>query len=124
MDDRKKLARITPDRSAPFEVVERRAAPRIAVELPICLRVASAADAVHGRSVNISKSGVFIATHHPPPIGTLIDIELELPDKKLLLHAKGQVMRHSPPGAPPGVGVAFTDISYEAQELLDELTKG
>jgi len=113
------LARIQP--RSDNAIIERRIAPRVAIARPIVMKVASAAAAVSGQTINISKSGRFIAVEPRPAIGSVIDIELELPDHRLLLHAKGTVVRHSADGETSGVGVHFSDVSYEAQELLDAL---
>jgi len=98
-----------------------RRATRKRLELPVHLKVPSVESAVDSKLVNISKTGMFIATQHPPAIGTLIDIELELPDGKLLIHATGKVVRHESAREPPGIGVQFENVSYEAQELIDQI---
>ena len=80
--------------------------------------------AVSSRVLDISRSGLFIATDHPPPVGTVIDVEISLPDGRLLLHGRAEVVWGRVDVAPPGVGARFLDISYEAQELTDLLVTG
>jgi uncharacterized protein (TIGR02266 family) len=116
------LGRIEPRRlGIPGDIVERRATPRSNVDLAVTLKVSTVEAAVTSKVLNISRSGLFIATNHPPPIGTVIDVELFLPDGKLLLHGRAEIVRHQLDTSPPGVGARFLDISYEAQELIDRL---
>ena len=116
------VGRIEPKKiELPGGIIERRVAPRAAVELPVKLKVSSVESAVTSRVLNISRSGLFIATNHPPAVGTVIDVELFLPDGTLLLHGRAEVVRHELDTMPPGVGARFLDISYEAQALIERL---
>ena len=51
----------------------------------------------------------------------VVEVQLFLPDGKLLLHGRAEIVRHQLDAMPPGVGARFLDISYEAQELIDRL---
>ena len=117
----KAIGRIGVQRREPLNVQERRREPRAPLAVPIKLTVGTAHDAVDGRAVNISHGGMFIATNYPPKAGTMIDIELALPDRRLLMHAQGEVIRIASTAEPPGVGVRFVNVSYQSQELIDAL---
>ncbi len=108
-------------RTAADSITERRRAPRAAVELTVRLNVASPQAAVSSRTVNISRTGVFIATRLPPPVGTVLDLEIVQADGKLLFHGRAEVVRHHVDVEPKGVGAKFLDVSYECQELIDVL---
>lgn len=116
-----KLARIRPESARLQPVEERRSMPRRKVSLPITLRVPSIEAALVGHAVNVSCTGMFIATYHPPPVGTRIQLALLLGEGQLLLSASAEVVRHQNDTVPPGVGVRFIDVAYEAQELIDML---
>jgi hypothetical protein len=116
------LGRIEPKRLDTFgEIIERRVKPRVDVDLPVVLMVPSIEAAISSKILNISLSGLFIATARPPAIGTVIDVEIFLPDGRLLLHGRAEIVRHQVDTTPPGVGARFLDVSYEAQELIDRL---
>ena len=115
------LGRILPRRLEIGDVEERRGNERIPTVIPIRLTIANATEAVEGRAVNISRRGVFIALDDPPPVGALVDIELQLANRRLLLHARAEVVRIVQDGALSGIGARFAVISYEAQELIDAM---
>ena len=120
---KQQLARIAPKKPA-ADTDERRSEPRLGVATPVIVKVAHVGEVVGGRSVNVSRSGIFIATPNgapPPAVGTYLDLEIALPDRRLLLHAIGEVVRHGVANGVAGVGVLFREISYESQELIDEL---
>jgi hypothetical protein len=112
--DPKKLARLN---AQPFELVERRAARRVPLELPIDVRVEGAATAQRCTSVNLSTSGVFVSCATPPPVGAVVHVEMHSPAG--LVQAVGKVMRAGPAGA----GIQFTDLSREANQAIGELTR-
>jgi uncharacterized protein (TIGR02266 family) len=100
-------------------IVERRVAPRADLRLPLSVRVPSIEAAYAGEAMNISASGMFIATDAPPPLGSRVDVEVTLANGQLLLHASGEVVRHQKD--PAGIGVHFTDVSYESQALIERM---
>jgi uncharacterized protein (TIGR02266 family) len=66
-----------------------------------------------GFAENLSAGGVFIATHNLKPVGSKIDLRINLPDGAQV-RAAGDVRwirifnEHS--DTPPGLGVRFTDL--------------
>ena len=130
MSDREKAGRIALGRmrrlgaGSEGDVVERRRAPRVEKALAIRITVPNVAAALTGQAVNISRLGLFIATRHPPAVGTVIDLELCLPGGELLIHATAEIQWARTDGSAPGVGARFVDVSFEAQALIDELVRG
>jgi PilZ domain-containing protein len=63
--------------------IERRTKARFPIELNVRYRSRSASTCEHnsgfGRTLNISSTGLLIASEHPAPEGTLLDIVLEWP---------------------------------------------
>jgi uncharacterized protein (TIGR02266 family) len=69
---------------------------------------------------NVSRSGAFIKTSDPPPVGTEVDLKFTvIVDDLETIEGVGKVVRvqHDP----PGMGVVFTHISYHSQRLLERL---
>ncbi len=98
---------------------ERRVAPRASCRLPLALHVPTIEAAYAGEVANMSTSGMFVATAERLPLGALVDLEVTLENGQLLLHATAEVTRLQ--ANPPGVGVRFIDISYEAQALIERM---
>ena len=66
-----------------------------------------------GFAENLSAGGVFIATHKLKPVGSQIDLSINLPDA-VTLRALGEVrwirMFNEHSDTPPGMGVRFLEI--------------
>jgi uncharacterized protein (TIGR02266 family) len=74
-------------------------------------------------SVNLSKGGIFLEAQ-PLPIGTLVHLELEVPEAgKLDVHGQVAWVRESPAlGLPVGMGIQFQGHLDERHgELIDRL---
>jgi uncharacterized protein (TIGR02266 family) len=100
--------RITPD----YAGRERRGgwAARVPVETDIGLL--SDSHFYTGVSQDLSSGGVFVATYHPRPPGTLVTVCFVLPDGHAV-EAGGVVrwVRNATDDAPPGMGVAFQQLA-------------
>jgi hypothetical protein len=69
---------------------------------------------------NISRSGAFVKTPDPPPVGTEIDLRFTvIMDDIETIEGIGKVVRVQ--DDPPGMGVVFTRISHHSQRLLERL---
>lgn len=74
-----------------------------------------------GFAENLSAGGVFIATHKLKPVGSKIELAINLPDG-VQLGAEGEVRwirvfnEHS--DTPPGMGVKFTNLSESSVALI------
>jgi len=73
---------------------------------------------------NISKSGVFIKSEDPLPVGTQVNLKFSLIlDDLETLEGIGKVVRVVPPGGKeaPGMGVVFTHLTHYSTKLLEKL---
>jgi uncharacterized protein (TIGR02266 family) len=95
--------------------------PRAAVAVPVRYRYQSFVDFVETQSMNISRSGMFIASKASVAIGTAIDFEFSLADGFPLLRGKAEVTRVST--NPPGVGVRFDELDEPSRKLIDRIVQ-
>jgi uncharacterized protein (TIGR02266 family) len=97
--------------------------PRAAVAVPVRYRYQSFIDFVETQSMNVSRSGMFIASKSSTsvPIGTAIDFEFSLADGFPLLRGKAEVVRVS--SSPPGVGVRFHQLDEPSRKLIDRIVE-
>ena len=69
---------------------------------------------------NISKSGVFIKSKSPLPIGTRVNLRFSvIMDDIETITGVGRVVRVDTD--PPGMGVVFEELSSYSQDLLEKL---
>lgn len=76
-----------------------------------------------GLSQDISEGGLFVATYHLVPVGMPLSLRLLLSDGSHV-EARGQVrwVRDAPRGdVPPGVGIAFVELSESARQRIVHL---
>jgi uncharacterized protein (TIGR02266 family) len=95
--------------------------PRAPVSVPVRYRYQSFVDFVDTQSMNVSRSGMFIASKTSVPIGTSIDFEFALADGFPLLRGRAEVVRIS--SAPPGVGVRFNQLDEPSRKLIDRIVQ-
>src|SRR2546423_1961658 len=93
--------------------------PRAAVVVPVRFRYESFIDFIESQAMNISRSGMFLASDDPLPVGTIIDFELTLVDGFPLLRGKGDVVRTN--RNPAGVGIRFQQLDDGSRKLLDRI---
>ena len=69
---------------------------------------------------NISRTGVFIKSQQPLPIGTRVNLRFTvIMDDIETIEGVGEVVRvHDDP---PGMGVVFTELSSYSQGLIEKL---
>ena len=69
---------------------------------------------------NISRSGVFIRSREPLPIGTKVNLKFTvLADDIEMVEGVGKVVRvHEDP---PGMGIVFTTLSTYSQGIIERL---
>lgn len=74
---------------------------------------------------NISRSGVFIRSEDPLPIGTLVNLRFSvILDELEIIEGVGKVVRLISPGASgeqPGMGVVFTELTKVSKELIERI---
>lgn len=73
---------------------------------------------------NISKSGVFIKSQNPLPIGTKVNLHFTVIMEDIeTIEGVGEVVRIE--SNPPGMGVVFRELSAYSRDLLNKLlTRG
>ena len=101
-------------RPSGFEGQERRKTDqRVFFEVEIGLT--SESHIYTGLSLDVSTGGVFVATYEPAAPGTAVSLYFVLPDGHVV-NAEGVVRwtRAATADAPPGIGVAFVNISSES----------
>jgi len=75
---------------------------------------------VHEYVTNVSRSGVFIRSKEPLPIGTEVNLTFTvIMDDIQTIEGAGQVVRVQ--DDPPGMGVAFTKLTKYSEDLLVRL---
>lgn len=77
-----------------------------------------------GHATNLSKTGLYIQTTNPKPIGYQLTVRFELPEGKGKIEAGVEVVWKEEftgrRGSEPGMGLRFVDLSTEAENLLNE----
>ena len=75
---------------------------------------------VHEYVTNVSRSGVFIRSKDPLPVGTKVDLKFTvIMDDVEIIEGTGEVVRVQED--PPGMGVAFTKLTKYSEDLLVRL---
>ena len=82
---------------------------------------------IHEYVTNISRSGVFIRSKTPLPVGTVVNLKFTvIMDDLEMIEGTGEVVRVE--ADPPGMGVVFTELTTYSQQLIGRLltraTKG
>lgn len=75
---------------------------------------------IHEYVTNISRTGAFVRSKQPLPIGTEVDLRFTvIMDEIETIEGIGEVVRVQKD--PPGMGVVFTKLSQYSQHLLARL---
>lgn len=75
---------------------------------------------VHEYVTNLSKSGAFVKSKNPLPVGTRVDLKFTvIMDDVETIEGVGEVVRVQKD--PPGMGVVFVELSQYSQHLLGKL---
>jgi uncharacterized protein (TIGR02266 family) len=75
---------------------------------------------VHEYVTNISRSGAFVRSASPLPVGTEVNLRFTIiMDDVEAIEGTGKVVRVE--SDPPGMGVVFTDLSEYSQKLISRL---
>jgi uncharacterized protein (TIGR02266 family) len=105
---------------------EERANQRASLRLPTRLRVSFASLGELGQALitNLSRGGVFIATHHLLELGTRVTLRLHVERPGKDVDAQAEVVSHNlgPKGDPRrGIGLRFVDAEQAVRRELDAL---
>ncbi len=69
---------------------------------------------------NISRTGVFIASRQPLPVGTLVNLSFSvLIDGVQTIEGTGEVVRVE--ADPPGMGLVFRELSSTSETIISRL---
>lgn len=69
---------------------------------------------------NISRSGVFVRSNKPLPVGSRVNLKLTvIVDDMETIEGVGEVVRVS--HEPPGMGVVFVELTPLSQQLIEKL---
>ncbi len=75
---------------------------------------------IHEYVTNISRTGAFVKSKDPLPIGTEVNLKFTVVmDEVETIEGVGKVVRVQKD--PPGMGVVFTQLSQYSQHLLSQL---
>ncbi len=91
---------------------EHRSAPRVKVKVPVELHLPGNDIPLRGQTADISESGCYIESIYPFPIGTVLEMSLQLNETVLAL---GTVVTSDPQ---VGNGIKFDKMLPEDQEQL------
>lgn len=73
---------------------------------------------------DISRTGVFIRSDDPLPVGTKVDLRFTVIDEDFeTIEGVGEVTRVVAPGSadPPGMGVVFVELTSSSKSLVERL---
>jgi len=101
--------------------VDRRAHPRIPIELRVDYPKLNAFFADYTR--NISKGGTFVKTAQPLPVGTRFVFRLSVPTLNEPIVLAGEVAWIREEGDEPGMGIRFVYSSEEARLSIERLVE-
>ncbi|HEY0838707.1 MAG TPA: PilZ domain-containing protein, partial [Vulgatibacter sp.] len=101
--------------------------PEIRHETRVPTRLAASIDTGvgvgHALIQDISRGGVFVATENLPPVGTGVELRIDLPGIRDGVQVAAEVVRvveaTGVGDEQPGVGLAFQDLSPEVRELIE-----
>ena len=75
---------------------------------------------IHEYVTNISRTGAFVKSKDPLPVGTEVDLKFTVVMNEVeTIEGVGEVVRVQKD--PPGMGVVFTKLSQYSQHLLSQL---
>ena len=104
---------------------ERRAEPRVPVELEVHYR--SAQEFLTAYTVNISGGGIFIKTREPLPLNQVVHLRFTLPGIARVFNLHGLVVWTNPQPSrssfPSGMGIKFMNLDPEGKKLIAGFVK-
>jgi len=95
---------------------------RIPLAAQVRLKYASILDFHESQSVNISRTGMFVACENPGPIGSPVDFEFCLEDGLVLLKGKGEVVRVTQ-NPVSGMGVRFRELDEDSRRCIARIVE-
>jgi type IV pilus assembly protein PilZ len=103
------------------EEANRRRSERLHHELPVAYRTVGSF--LSDWATNISRGGLFINTRKPLPVGSVVNLIIQLPGAEFPFDMTGTVKRIVPweegGGAAPGMAIEFTDLDGAKRERIE-----
>lgn len=92
----------------------------------VAVQFRSASSFLVAYSVNLSRGGLFLETHHDVAIGTPLELSFEVPGSGTVGLGGHVAWRRGPesPDGPAGLGVEFADIGASLSAVIDHLVGG
>src|SRR5665213_714340 len=106
---------LTNDEIRAFPVRAPRA--RVSVAVPCLPAGALPSQAIEAELVNISRSGMFVATAERFAVGTTVEFSFKLDDELLALQGRAEVVRHGAENI-VGMGLRFVALDEAAERLV------
>jgi hypothetical protein len=101
------------------EYAQKRRHPRVDIALLVQYRFGALEELRTEYALNVSQSGMFIATSEPKPIGTRVFVQLTTRDGRHFLQGEGSVVRN----ADGGYAIELVGFDDEGKAVLDALVK-
>jgi len=102
---------------------DRRQSERENIKFPVDY---SAVDAFFSEfTTNINEGGMFIETETPPPLDTVVQLQVRLPDLAKPIKLGGRVawVSDGKAGSPPGMGIEFQGLTAELRATINDLVR-
>ena len=74
-------------------------------------------------ALNLSASGVLLASDQPPPIGSYVQVVMSLPPSGVFVRLQGDVVRHTASGGASGFAVAFQAVDRRTVAELESFVE-
>ncbi len=97
---------------------------RVDVRRQVNREFASAEEFIGEYVSNLSRSGVFIRSTDPLPVGTRVNLKFTVVSDDIeIIEGVGEVRRVIAPGGveEPGMGVVFVELSQASREQIDRI---
>lgn len=94
---------------------------RVDVSFPVTVSHKSILIQGFVEAINLSWSGMMLATNFPLNIDDVVDLEFLLPDSDVITHVRARVTRtitNAEPDAPVIMGLLFTDVDVNVSRML------
>jgi len=98
---------------------QKRRHPRVDIALLVQYRFGALEELRTEYALNVSQSGMFIATNEAKPVGTRVFVQLTTRDGHHFLQGEGSVVRN----ADGGYAIELLGFDDEAKAVLDALVK-
>jgi uncharacterized protein (TIGR02266 family) len=99
-------------------------APRCTVRVAVICQPPGLPDVVETQLVNVSRSGMFLASRNLLEIGTVVEFQYSLDDGVVVLQGTAEVMRVSEgTDGERGMGLRFTALDEESRRMVDRIVE-